>query len=67
MSGLVADEQIKSWLYPVIFGNVGCKTRIKIIKLLNKRALSINQIAKETGMSYKGIQYQIKNQAFCYL
>ena len=61
MSGVIVSEKIKSWLYPVIFGNIGCNTRIRIIKLLYKKALSINHIAKELEMSYKGIQYQIKN------
>ena len=57
----VTDEKIKSWIYPVIFGSTGSQTRIKIIKLLYKKALNINQIAKQLDMSYKGIQYQVKH------
>ena len=61
MSGIVINERTKSWLYPVIFGNIGGKTRIRIIRMLYKKALSTNNIAKELGMSYKGVQYQIKH------
>ena len=57
---IIIDEELKDWLYPVVFGSIGCETRIKIIKTLNQKTMAINQIAKELGMSYKGIHYQIK-------
>ncbi len=54
------DPDVKRLLWFVFAGSRGGLNRLKIISKLRENPLNINQLSKELGMDYKGIQHHIK-------
>ena len=54
------DPDAKRLLWFVFAGSRGGLNRLRIISKLRENPLNTNQLAKELGMDYKGIQHHIK-------
>lgn len=54
------DPDAKRLLWFIFAGSRGGMNRLKIISKLRENPLNTNQLAKELGMDYKGIQHHIK-------
>ena len=54
------DPDAKRLLWFVFAGSRGGLNRLKIISKIRENPLNTNQLAKELGMDYKGIQHHIK-------
>lgn len=54
------DPDSKRLMWFIFTGSRGGLTRLRIISILKKTPLNINQLAKELGFNYKAIQHHIK-------
>jgi len=53
--------ETKTLFWLLFAGSRGSDNRIKIMSVLRKRPKNTNQLSRELGMDYKGIQHHIKN------
>ena len=54
------DPDSKRLLWFIFVGSRGGLNRLRIISILKKTPLNINQLAQELGFDYKAIQHHIK-------
>ncbi|GKS67012.1 transcriptional regulator [Nitrosarchaeum sp.] len=54
------DPDSKRLMWFIFAGSRGGLTRLRIISILKKTPLNINQLAQELGFDYKAIQHHIK-------
>lgn len=57
---MTIDPDSKRLLWFIFAGSRGGMNRLKIITILKKTPLNINQLSKEMGLDYKAIQHHIK-------
>jgi len=57
---MVNDPDSKRLMWFIFAGSRGGLTRLRIISILKKTPLNINQLAQELGFDYKAIQHHIK-------
>lgn len=54
------DPESKRLMWFIFAGSRGGLTRLRIISMLKKTPLNINQLSKELSFDYKAIQHHIK-------
>lgn len=52
--------------YNLFFETISNKTRLKILELLNKRAMSVNEICKELNEEQSKVSHNLKKLADCH-
>jgi len=55
-----SHPQTKALLWYLFVGTKGGQTRVRIISQLRNKPSNKNQLAKDLGMDYKGIEHHIK-------
>ncbi len=56
-----SHPETKSLLWYLFVGTKGGRTRVRIISQLRNKPSNKNQLAKDLGMDYKGIEHHMKN------